>query len=322
MAPTRLETHPGSAADTAPRHPYFEKVHAQVDSFVARHFGWRGTLRLHQHALGLDILRAPVNVVLSPVLLLTRLLAAVCAVLRMRAAARWLRGRRIVLRTQVAVRVEAAVATELLGVALARGATVPDSAELSRAILAAPQFRRAFRDKADLSEIKASASGVAGAIAEYSGARSAVADITNALPALAIGGLVFQALTPGIISMAPRFAQAQALENAVAHFSLGQTAGAMWYSVFPASASAGALVATGAVLLLVGSVIGAFAGVIADPVQASLGIHRRRLLRFLDAVEDDLFGTGTKRFAAREHLYARFMDLWDVAASAVRLFRS
>jgi hypothetical protein len=322
MNPSVLSRSPLSTSDAALGHEYFAQVQSEVDRFVAQHFEWCGTLRLHRHALSFDILRAPVNVVLSPALVLTRLLATICALLRFQRAARWLRGHRIVLRTQVAARVEAAVVTDLLGIALPEGAPSPDSAELSRIILAAPQFRRAFRAKADIDAATASATGIAVAIAEYSSARSAVADITNALLALAIGGLMFQALTPGMISMAPRLAQAQALENAVTNFPLGQTAGAMWYGVFSASASPAALAMTVAVLLLVGSVVGAFAGVVADPVQARLGIHRRRLLRFLDAVEDDLLAAGTRQYMAREHLYARFMDIWDAAASALRIFRS
>ena len=55
----------------------------KVDAFVQRHFTWPGTLRLHSAALGLDILRAPVNVVLSPILVLARIAAWICRKLRL-----------------------------------------------------------------------------------------------------------------------------------------------------------------------------------------------------------------------------------------------
>jgi hypothetical protein len=170
--------------------------------------------------------------------------------------------------------------------------------------------------------VTASVGRIVSAIAEYSSARSAVADITTALLALSIGGLVFQAVTPGMISMAPTLADALAREVAVVNFPLGQTAGAMWYGVFNASASPWLLAGNVAALLLAGSVIGAFAGILADPVQVRLGIHRRRLVRFVDAVEDDLLGTGQKGYTAREHFYARFMDVGDAVASVLRIFRS
>jgi len=309
------------ANGTTPERAYFTKLRVRVDGFIAEHFSLRGTLLLHRHALGGDILRAPVNVMLSPLLVLTRILAGFCGLLRLRRAARWLRGRRVVLRTRVAAQVEAAVVSDLLGVRLPDGAPL-DSGGLSREILAAPQFRNLFRTKADVAAITQASAGIATALAEYSGARSAVADITNALLALVIGGLVFHAVTPGMISMAPTLANAFALETAVAHFPLGQTVGAMWYGVFPAAASAGLLAANIAGLLMLGAVIGAFAGVVADPVQTHSGIHRRRLLRLVDAVEDALVGTGAHPYTAREHYYARFVDVWDALVSALRIFRS
>ena len=57
--------------------------HVRADAFVRRHFTWPGTLRLHRAALGFDILRAPINVVLSPILVLARLAAWVCRKLRL-----------------------------------------------------------------------------------------------------------------------------------------------------------------------------------------------------------------------------------------------
>jgi len=73
---------------------------------------------------------------------------------------------------------------------------------------------------------------------------------------------------------------------------------------------------------MLGSVVAAFAGVLADPVQSRLGIHRRRLERLLDTVEEECLGRGEKPFVAREHFLARMLDLGDVLASAVRIFRN
>ena len=75
-------------------------------------------------------------------------------------------------------------------------------------------------------------------------------------------------------------------------------------------------------LVMLGSVVAAFAGVLADPAQSRLGIHRRRLGRLLDAVEEEFLGRGDKPFVAREHFFARLLDLWDALASAVRIFRN
>ena len=73
-------------ADTRP----MTRREAELRRFVRARFGPRGTLALHRHALGLDLLRAPVNVTLSPLFLLSRLAAPVLRRLRMARAADWL----------------------------------------------------------------------------------------------------------------------------------------------------------------------------------------------------------------------------------------
>ena len=266
---------------------------AQVDAFVRRHFRWPGALRLHAAALGADLLRAPANVALSPVFLLVRGLAWLCRRAGRPDLAARLAGRRILLRTAVSRRVEALVAAELL-------APDPETRDPDPARLAA-------------------------ALADYAGARSAVAEMTTALLALIAGALAFGALTPGAISMAPGLAGTLAQAGAVAAFPLGPTLGGLWHAVFPAGASAGLVAAAAAGLLLASSVVAAFAGILADPVQARLGIHRRRLLRLLaalDAARDPArAGAPAAPFAAPEHLWARLFDLWDAGVGLLRALR-
>lgn len=301
---------------------YFETRRAKVDGFVARHFTWPGTLRLHGAALGWDILRAPLNALLSPVLVLSHIAAYLCRRAGWRGGADWLTRRRILLRTSVARQVEALIVTDLLELPLDEGAAARDPSALARAVLAAPQFREMIRSRSNVDEAVALGRRIAGALGDYASTRSAVAEMTTTLCVLLVGALAFQALTPGMISMAPDVADAMARRTAIAEFPLGQTMGGMWYGVFGAGASPWLVSATVAGLVMIGSVVAAFAGVLADPVQSRLGIHRRRLGRLLDTLEVEFLGRGDKPFVAREHFYARFLDLWDAAASAFRIFRN
>lgn len=292
---------------------------AEVDAFVARHFTWPGTVRLHRAALGLDVLRAPVNVVMSPLLLLMRLVAWVVRRLGLARAADWLAGRQLILRTDVAARVEAAVLTELLRVPDAALARSRDAQ--TRAILAAPEYRAALRSRESVAEAQAMAERISAAVAEYSGTRSAIAEFTSALFALTLGAIVFQAVTPGLLSMAPGVAQSMTYATAVAEFPLGATLGTGWYAVFPVGPSPERVATTVVALVAAGSVVAAFAGTLADPVQAKLGIHRRRLLRLLDRVEAVTVGQHLQPSLPREHLLARSFDLWDAALSLLRFLR-
>ncbi|MDO9524326.1 MAG: hypothetical protein Q7J57_02105 [Gemmobacter sp.] len=298
-----------------------EGLRDSVDAFVQRHFTWPGTLHLHGAALGLDILRAPVNVVLSPILVLIRMAAWICRKLRMARVADWLLARRLLLRTAVSARVEAAILKELLDVPLPSGTGIPDRASMSRAILAAPRFREMIRSHGTVAEARATADRIVGAVGDYTATRSSIAEFTTGLVTLAIGAIVFQALTPGMISMAPGLAEAVSQGSAIADFPLGATLGGVWYGVFPVGPSPGLIAVTVVGLMLVGSVIAAFAGIFADPLQARLGIHQRRLMRLFETLDAEMGGARNKPFGAQEHLLPRTFDLWDAALSVLRVFR-
>jgi len=294
---------------------------ARIYAFVDRHFTWPGTLHLHRAAVGFDILRAPVNVLLSPVLVLVRLLAWVCGKLRLARTAQWLQRRRLLLRTAVSARVEAAILTELLGVPLATGDSVQDRAALGRAILAAPHLREAIRQRGSVAGAQAMADRVTGALGDYTGTRSAMAEFTVALLTLAVGGVVFQALTPGMMSMAPGVAEAVSRGAAVSGFPLGETLGGVWYGVFPVGPSPALVAGVLAGLMMLGAVLAAFAGILADPVQTRLGLHRRRLMRLFATIDAETTGNQGRDFVAHEHVLVRVFDLWDTVLSVLRAFR-
>ena len=299
---------------------------ARVDAMVAQHFRLRGKLRLHASALGGDMLRAPVNLILAPVHALLQLLAFMLTRLGAHRAGAWLRGRRVLLPTRVGRVVEQRILTDLLDVPLpdrdSVGVEVRDhDAMVLRALLSAPQLRPALRQHQSPAAAEAQARRLARILSDYAGTRSAVAEIVTALILVVIGALVFRTLTPGMISMAPNLAGVVAHGAAVAAFPLGETLGGVWYGVFPVGASPWLMGVVVIALVMLGSVMAAFAGILADPVQARLGIHHRRLHRMIEAMAREVEGSSRQGFAAREHLLARVMDIMDALASLARVFR-
>jgi hypothetical protein len=292
-----------------------------AERFSRRHFSLAGSLRLHRAAIGFDMLRAPANVILSPVLLLVRLLSWLCGRLGLRAAAGWLARRKQPFRTAVAARVETLVLAEVLGIPLAGDDHGGDREALTGSILAAPCLRDTIRRKASVAEAEAMAARILDALAEYSGTRSALAEFTTALVMLVTGAVVFQSLTPGAISMAPGVAEQVARTTALADFPLGSTLGAAWYGVFPVGPSPGLMLATVAGLVLLGALLATFAGVIADPVQVRLGIHQRRLVRLMATIDAEIRHMPERPFVAREHFLARVFDLWDAALALFKVFK-
>lgn len=289
----------------------------RVDEFVAEAFSIGGTLRLHRRAIGWDLLRAPANVALAPLHLSIKLLALLCRGIGLRRLSGRLATRNILLRTAVSQELEARLLDRLLAL------SPPEQASRSttRRLLDAPALRSLLRTSNGVEEAEARAAHAAASISAYSGVRSAVAEITTAAVALMLGAVVFHSLTPGMVSMTPTLAEKVVVEAAIGSFPLGPTAGSAWYAVFPAHASTPQVLATAAALIMAGACITTFAGLVADPVQARLGIHRRRLLRLIDAVESDIAGTACRPFSAREHYYTRFADFIDAGVAVLRSLR-
>jgi hypothetical protein len=251
-----------------------------------------GALRLHRAALGLDLLRAPANVVLAPFDLLRRLVVAILRLVRLRGAADRLAARPLGLRTAVALRADALVVDEILR-PMAEGCPERE-ARLAR--------------------------WLPGALAEYGASRTAASEITVLLVVLGSGLAMFGVVSLGVVSLAPEVAERMAHGQAIADFPLGGGLGALWYGVVPVRPTLGDTVGVGVTMALMASVGATFAGVVADPIQSRLGLHGRRLRRLVDSLEAELSGA-SGRYGARSPYLARVADLADATAAVMRFLR-
>lgn len=257
---------------------------------MRRRYGLRGTFALHRAALGWDLLKAPLNVALSPLFLILKLIAGLLSLIGAKRAGAWLASKQVFLTSDVARRIEA----DLAGF-------IADLDRKGLGPIAPPEtIRREIAAHADL--------------------RNAVAEITTSLIVLTLGLLIFNRATPGVISLAGPLAEMRAHDWAVQNFWLGDRLGRAWYWAFPVELRPWEVIATGIVLALIASVVTTFAGLIADPVQVLTGTHRRRLRRLLDRL--DRAETTPSTGLAREHLLARMGDLSDAALSLLRSWRS
>ena len=260
---------------------------AEVNAFVRTTFGLRGTLRLHRSAFGFDLLRAPANVLLAPVFLLTRLIALIAKTMRLHKASAWMSRRKVLLETNVSRQVSARVL-------------------------------RFVYDTDGSTDIAIPVDILRHEIDEYAGVRSAVGEITTTLLIIIVGYFVFQTVTPGVISITGPVAELGAHSLAIAQFPLGQKLGGMYYGVFSPDLGIWRLVATGVALAMLASVVTTFAGVIADPLQVLTGTHQRRLLRLINRLE---IASDRSNNIAREHVTARVADLTDIVLNIWRSLR-
>jgi hypothetical protein len=299
---------------------YIESRRARIDAFVERHFTLAGSIALHRRALGWDLLRAPANLFLAGPALAVKLLAWAARRGGMEMVAAWLAQRRLLLETEVAREIEWLVATELLEIPCRwrDGVSYRDAIaetiladERAAALLVAatatdPDFRRRL----------------AAAVASYLGSRTAAAEIATGFAAAGLGALVVKQATPGLLTLSSALAAMIAQQMAIAAFPLGAGLGGLWYSLFPAAAGPGLLALTTAGVFLGGAMLAAFSGVVTDPLQRRLGLHRRRLERLLRILEADLCGEPCQNRIMRDHYVARLVDIFDLIALAMRVSRA
>ncbi|QDC08954.1 hypothetical protein FHY55_06720 [Oceanicola sp. D3] len=265
-----------------------ETRQVRVRGFVRETFGFRGTLALHRAAFGLDLVRAPVNVVLAPLFLLVKLLGLIARLCRARRLAGWLLSRRLLFETAVSRKVAARVrgfVAELDAAGVGPGAPEPV---------------------------------VAQAVEDYVGVRNAVAEITTVLFVLLTGWALFHSATLGVISLAGPVADMRAQALAIENYWAGQWLGQVYFGWFPRSLDPWQVVATGVVLAMAASLVTTFAGLLADPVQLWLGVHRRRMMRLLARLERQ---AASASGLSREHAVARLGDLTDIALALWRAMR-
>jgi len=306
---------------------YVESRRGRIDAFIDRHFTLAGSIALHRRAIGWDLLRAPANLFLAGPALAVKLTAWAARGCGMAGTASWLGRRRLLLQTAVSRQIEWLVATELFEMPYRqedRGSEISRASNrdvLAQAILADERAIARLEPvlhKAALgdSELRCR---LAAAVAAYSGSRAAAAEIATGFVAAGLGGFVLKQATPGLATLSSGLAAMIAQQTAIAAFPLGAWLGSLWYGMFPASADPGLLAATSACIFLGGAMLAAFSGIVTDPLQRRLGLHRRRLERLLQMLEGELTGQPGRNRILQDHYVARLVDIFDLIALAMRV---
>ena len=297
---------------------YIRRRREMAPGFVQRNFRLKGALELHRRAVGLDLLRAPANMALAgPNLVLEAAARLAERGGREPIATRLRRGRKL-FATDVAREVEWRLFTELLELPYAQPGRSSEPDALAGEIARDPAVGALLEQLSSAAAAPGFRVWAEQAAGRYGEARLAVAELAGSLVSAGIGAAAFRQWTPGALSLGPVAAQALAQQAAIAGFPLGAAAGGLWYGLFPAKASTVAMAGLTGALVLLPAMLTAFAGVAADPVQARLGLHDRRLNRLLDALEERLLGEAGPGFNPREPWVARILDLADLLNLARR----
>ena len=312
-------------ADAA--HRYFDSRRTRIDAFVDRHFSLAGSAAIHRKAVGWDMLKAPANITLAVPQLAAKLAAAGAQAVGAKRTAEYLGSRRLLFDTAVGHEIEWLIITELLELPFRQGERESRKDALSETVLSAPELQEMLNETLQAighrGDDPVFRQRLEEAMATYSGTRAAAAEITTALMTVGAGAVAVKQATPGVMTLGPALATALAQQAAIASFPLGAGLGSVWYGAFPAAVSPALIGGVTGGLLAVSSIAAAFAGIVADPIQRRLGLHHRRLLRLIDALEHQWQAErDAPGFTARDPYVARLLDLFDLLGSAYRLAKA
>ncbi len=294
---------------------YIASRRQRLPEFAQRHFSFQGSRRLHRHALGWDLLKAPVNAGAS---LLTVLQTVGAKALTAGGAAQHaarLKSHTLFLNTEVSKELNRLICTELLELPLSTVEDAPFVDALMQEILQAPEIQAIYLETlqqlAKQDDYERMRQRLTETFTEYASSRAAAADIAVSLVSAAAGLAILHKLTPGLASLSAGIARSLAHSAAVHSYWAGPWAGKLYYAVAGVTVTPLFTVGTLTGILVPAALVATFSGVVTDPIQLKLGLHERRLNHLLDNLQNSLLGEEGYAIGVKEHYVARIFDVLD-----------
>ncbi len=293
---------------------YFDCCRQRVPGFVKQHFSYPAALATNRVAFGFDVLRAPVNLFWAPLFALVSMIRFLVGRFPRLGWLHQLLGRFPAgFTTQVQTHISELVLRDLLQHSQPQRSLSWFIAEELRAL-----YQKNEKTDIDIAQFHAQAEPIVEeALAQYRITRTATADITNTLSCTVLGAFAFQKFTPGGIGIALMLAATISTQLAATDFFLGEPLGHIYYSVFPPTPSFGMTLVTIAGVLSLLSACAALSGVISDPIQAATGLHRYRLRKMLNHMEQDMLRQSSNSFRPKDQYVARIMECFDLIRSGL-----
>lgn len=292
---------------------YFSLCRSQIPHFIKTHFWVPGCWQTNRLAFGVDLLRAPINLIWAPLYLCFQLLFFALGKAGWLGAKKWAAKIPAGLTTKVQRNINGLIQNELLDVEKLHTCIDKYLLPVANQLIAEQELHGEDKRKV-YSELN---SIVDDALKQLMQSRTAAADISNTIFAAMVGAIAFKKFTPGGIGIGLIVAGVWVKLRAQQNFMLGETAGGWYYTVFPPQANTTEnLVAIIAVMLVL-SVIATFSGLVTDPLQALLGVHKRRLNKLVNRLEHNLLQRSSAGFKTFDPYVARILDLFDTVKSHI-----
>ena len=284
-----------------PDEEYWAGCADRIEGFVEAHYRWPGVYALHRAALGLDLLKAPLNVLFAVPALAVQIVAQALGRANPNTKRHKLADKLLSVPLGFPTAVEAALIERLREDVLALEGSGRDDWERWVG-------RASFDPEGEAANT---------VITRYTETRRASADVATALVVGILGVVLAGQFTPGSISAGHELAANVSHYAASRDFFLGPTLGTWFYRLFPPETGLWTEIVSMLVVALLMSLVSAFSGLLADPVQARLGLHHARLRGMLKALRRLEEGPGRDDYRPRDPYMARIVDVVDALKALI-----
>lgn len=301
---------------------YIAQRRAMVDNFVFKHYSIKGAAKLHRHAFGWDLVKVPINIVLSLFNLVMAFFTLVADLALPKSISSKIRKTPFIVKTKMDKELEGLIINELLELPCSDGGQNSNKDALTKAIFDDEQLQKLINSEleafiANHPDAKYSHEELLKKFSEYSAARTATADLASNAALLLYTKMTMGTAAFGSLSAGTAFASSVTQSIAISEFFAGSFIGGLYYSQVGVTASLRLVIAMSLLVAVVLAVVATFSGIITDPIQAKLGIHHRRLNKMLDSLESDLLKNENK-FSLKEKYAGRLFDLLDILSVAAK----
>jgi len=295
---------------------YLSTRREMVGDFVENNYSFKGSFNLNKKAFGLDMLKTPANILWTAPYFL---LSGTGLLLNKLSKQRF--GKRLTqlpagFKTAVEREVSWRIYSQLLELPYQDQEKKHEGNALFDAILQQPQlsdlFDESFQIIANLINDQHGQDKLNEHLSAYVDSRKAASELSCVLISVAVGYLANRGVNLGALSLGSTVATSFAHYSAVSSFALGNSMGALYYSLLPTAASKMAIVfSTGGVAIILG-MIASYTGMFTDPLQKSLGWHDKKLHKLIDGLEQNLSGQSEQSHHYKDGYVARILDLADI----------
>jgi len=289
---------------------YFEQCRTRVPRFIDQNFRYPGAWKTNKVALGLDLLRAPINLFWAPIYAICTVLGDISRRLSWLAIANCLCRVPTGLTTRVQQHISLLITRDLLGAASDTTLLESEVAQALEELYRRPDNNTTPGSDANLRDRLKPV--LDDALAQYTVTRTASADITNTVACTVLGAFAWQKFTPGGIGIGVAVAMIWAREQAAGSFILGEFLGDLYYRLFPPEPSLLQISGSIAGVLAVLAALASLSGLLTDPLQSATGLHRRRLNRLINDLQCDFETESAGSFRPRDQYVARILEVFDL----------